>query len=220
MVYSEAFGKRFSLPAGGIQPLDPGLQAVVVRVVQRTGREPGCYLDLYVDDSLNLAFPEGSEGLSYRPDDEDPFFFVRGAALRGPAGHRWDAMLGGYRSVACRKGRDYCMVDEEGGPVAYSRHLVPGTAYQTYEILCDSLEPKHGPTEMWLLRSGHSAEGLRWDSKDEHATYRFAMPAALFEHAAPRLRQATKYLAEHWSGPDQPRGQFSVPPEQHLERSR
>jgi hypothetical protein len=218
MVYAEAFGKRFSLPAGGIQPLDPGLQAVVVRIVQRAGGEPGCFLDLYVDDSLDLAFPEGSEGLSYRPDDEDPFFFVHGAALLGAADHRWDAMLGAFRSIGCRKGREHCMVDDEGGPVAYSRHLVPGTAYQTYRILCDSLEPKHGPTEMWLLRSGHGAEGLRWDSKDEHATYRFAMPAALFELAAPRLRQANDFFGVHWPGPEPARGQFTVPSPQQRTR--
>jgi hypothetical protein len=72
---------------------------------------------------------------------------------------------------------------------------------------------------MWMLRAGHSAEGLRWDSKDENAAYRFAMPAALFEHAAPRLHQAANYLGA-WSGPNQPRGQFTVPREQHLERSR
>ena len=81
MVYSEAFGKRFSLPAGGITAASIQVyKAVVVRVVQRTGGEPGCYLDLYVDDfPINPHVPRGwcSEGLSYRPDDEDPFFFVR-----------------------------------------------------------------------------------------------------------------------------------------------
>lgn len=211
MVFSQAFGQRFSLPTGGVQPLDAGLQAVVLRVVQRSGDHPDCYLDLYVDDSLDLAFPEGSEGMLGRPDDENPFFFVHDMTPLGAEEHRWDRMLGSFHAVACRKSRDNCRVSEQAGPYAYARHLVPGIALQTYSLSCNAFEPKNGPTEMWLLRAGRDAKELYPLSTDASATYRFAMPIALFEHAAPRVRQAIKYYEDNPVGPEPARGEFSVP---------
>jgi len=208
MIYSAAFAERFSMPKGGVQPLDAGLQAVVLRVLERFGDVPTCYLDFYVDATLDLAFPEGSEGTMVRADDENPLFFAR--SLEGPEDHRWDPMLGSFHAVACRKTPGDCLF-QEGGPFAYSRHLLPGVAFQTYPIMCSALDPKHGPTEMWLLRAGRDAKELYAGSTDEGATYRFSMPAALFEHAAARTRQAMKVYEDGPLPKEPERGNFTVP---------
>jgi hypothetical protein len=184
------------------------LLAVVLRVVERPGDLPGCFLDLYLDDSLELAFPEGTEGVMSRPDDENPFFFVRGASALAGEDRRWNAHLGSFHAVACRKTPQSCM-DEQSGPYAYVRHLVPGIALQTYAPSCTVLDPTQGPTEMWLLRAGRDAKDLYAGSSDPSATYRFAMPAPLFEHAARRVREAVKAYEDHPLG-QRPRGQFTV----------
>lgn len=210
MVYSAAFAERFSLLKSDAQPLDPGLLAVVLRIVERPGDTPRCRLDFYLDDTLDLAFPEGSEGVFLRPDDEDPFFFMSDAKLLGPENHRWDAQLGSFHAVACRKKPQDCML-QEGPPYAFVRHLVPGVALQTYEVMCSAFDPKHGPTEMWLLRAGHDSRDLYAGSTDDRATYRFALPIGLFELAAPRVRQA---MSSYEAGPlprQSERGKFDVP---------
>jgi len=210
MVYSAAFAERFSLPTGGVQPLDAGLHAVALRVLERAGDTPRCRLDFYLEDSLDVAYPEGSEGVFLRPDDEDPFFFVSDYKLLGPENHRWDPQLGSFHALACRKTPQSCML-QEGPPYAFVRHLVPGVALQTYEVLCSAFDPKHGPTEMWILRAGHDAKDLNPGSTNESATYRFAVPTALFDHAAARTRQAMQ-VYEDSPLPRQPsRGQFTVP---------
>jgi hypothetical protein len=58
LVYSETFGRRFQLPALGVYPLDPGLQAVAVRVATEPGWGTFCYLD----DSIAFAYPAGTAG--------------------------------------------------------------------------------------------------------------------------------------------------------------
>ena len=209
MVYSAVLAERFSLPKGGVQPLDAGLLAVALRVVERPGDHPRCFLDLYLDDNLELAFPEGTEGVMSRPDDENPFFFVRGVSELAAEDRRWNAQLGSFHAVACRKTPQSCM-DEQSGPYAYARHLVPGVSLQTYAPSCNVLDPQQ-PTEMWLLRAGRDAKDLYAGSSDESATYRFAMPVALFEHAAQRVRQAVKVYEERPLGQQQQRGQFTVP---------
>jgi hypothetical protein len=210
MVYSEAFAQRFALPKAGVQPLDKGLLAVVLRIVERPDDHPGCFLDLYLDDSLDLAFPEGSEGVMSRPDDENPFFFVRGVEALATEDHRWNAQLGSFHAVACHKTPESCM-DEQSGPYAYARHLLPGVALQTYAPSCNVLDPQQGPTEIWLLRAGRDVKDLYPGSTDETGLYRFAMPAALFEHAAPRVRQAVKVYEDRPLGRQASRGQFTVP---------
>lgn len=119
---------------------------MAVRVVQHSGHFPDCFLD--------LEFPKGDEGIRSRPDDENPLF-VRDEKLLGSEANRWDAMLGDFHAVACRKGPDHCEMDEQSGPFAYARHLVPGTALQTYRFLCSAFDPNNGPSEVWLLRTGH-----------------------------------------------------------------
>lgn len=210
MVYSASFAKRFALPQGGVQKLDEGLHALVLRIVERADDHPGCYLDFYLDDTLDLAFPEGSEGVASRADDENPYFFVRDPAEVGAANQRWNARTGSFHALKCREEPNNCLV-EESGPSAYARHLLPGLALQTYAVMCNALDPKYAPTEMWLLRAGRDAKELLPQAADEAATYRFAMPAALFEHAAGRIRQAIKFYEDMPLGPEPPRNQFTVP---------
>jgi len=63
--YTPEFGKRFGLPPLN-EPGPTGAQAVAWRVVQYNwfGGDQVCYLDVYVDGSTPLAFPEADHGFS------------------------------------------------------------------------------------------------------------------------------------------------------------
>jgi hypothetical protein len=213
MVYSDAFAKKFQAPTEGVRPLDPGLQAVVVRVVQKPGDHPDCLLDLYLDDNLELAFPAGDEGLTGRADEDNPLFFVRTEEQLGAQALRWNLMLGSFHSVACRTGNGDCKVKQQTGPIAYVRHLVPGIAFQSYNLMCHAFQSDKGPVEMWILRSGHEQDtvDVRKADADKDATYRFAIPADLLEHVAGRIAQAVKYYDDTPLGPKPPRGLYTVP---------
>jgi hypothetical protein len=213
MVYSEDFARKFEAPAAGIRALDPGLQAVVVRVVQAAGEYPECLLDLYLDDSLDLAFPAGDEGIMTRPEAENPIFFVRSEKVLGVESTRWSAMLGSFHAVRCRTGHENCAVTEQGGPIAYARHLIPGLALQTYRLMCSAFDPTNGPVEMWIQRRGHEADTVDVTKADldRDGNFRFAIPADLLEHAAPRTREAMKAFSQVLK-PEPPRGLYTVPP--------
>jgi len=70
--------------------------------------------------------------------------------------------------------------------------LLPGLGYQSYDIMCFALDPRHGPMEMWLLREGMDERDLDFNAQSLASTVQFAVPPRLFEHAAARVRQATK----------------------------
>jgi ATP-binding cassette subfamily B protein len=74
----------------GAQPLDSGRQAVAVRVVQPVGEPPGCFLDLHLDDTLDLAFPEGDAGIQLRRDFTQTVLTTR---ERGEV-YRWPTVAG------------------------------------------------------------------------------------------------------------------------------
>lgn len=210
MVYSAEFGQRFALPKGGVETLDPGVQAIALRVVQRPGGAPDCFLDFYLDDTLDVAYPEGSEGVMIHPDEEDPRFFVHDPALFGPEGERWNEMLGNYHSVACHQTPKKCMFDG-GGPYSFVRHVVPGISLQTYAPICSALEPENGPSEMWLLRQGRDVKDVQDMAGDPSATFRFKVPFSLIEHAAPRVREGVRYFENTQQTSEPPRGTFTVP---------
>jgi hypothetical protein len=210
-VYTDSFATRFGLPENGVHALDVGLHAVALRVVERAHEPPSCSIDLYLDDNLDLAYPAGSEGVQHYDDDEDPLFFVRKTSGMGRVTFRWDAELGNFHSVACRmQPRRRNCIFEQGGPAAFSRHLVPGVALVTYELMCSVFEPTRGPSEIWLVREGRDSNALDLVGADETGTYRFAIPQELLEHAADRIRRAIhvydKLIPE---GPT--RGEFSSP---------
>jgi hypothetical protein len=210
MVYSPAFADRFKLSARGVYTLAEGLQAVAIRVVDRAGAPPDCLLDLYLDDSLDLAYPEGSEGKRTYDDDLDPLFFVKTAEALGSVNHRWDARLGNFHAITCRQTPSDCLF-EEGSPEAFSRHLLSGLSLLTYGLACYELDPKYGPTEIWLLRAGRDPHALNVRSTDTTATYRFAIPPALVQHAADSTRKAAVASARPWPDHALSVGRFTVP---------
>lgn len=112
--------------------------------------------------------------------------------------------------MACKQTPTNCLV-QESGPSAFARHLMPGVALQSYYIGCSALDPKYGPTEIWLLRAGHNPDELTQLAKDESATYKFAVPAALLEHAAERVRRAVSDYSSRPLPPLKQGGQYTVP---------
>lgn len=209
MVYSASTAERFSLPKGGIEALDPGVNAIVLRVVQRTPADaPVCNLDFYLDDSLDIAYPIGTEGVMNHPDDENPFFFASGDL--GPEARRWSAMLGNYHATSCLEKPKSCM-SQGSGPSAFVRHLIPGLALQTYVVICDALDAENGPTEMWILREGRDTKDVQDLRGDPSATFRFKVPFSLIQHSAPRIREAVRFYETDTSGPEPARGRFTVP---------
>jgi hypothetical protein len=61
--YTADFAKRFGLPLSN-EPAPIGAQAVAWRVVQYNRGEQSCFLDVYIDDSTPLIFPEADHGFS------------------------------------------------------------------------------------------------------------------------------------------------------------
>lgn len=187
MVYSTAFAQRFALRQAGIEPLDDGLLALTLRVVEQTAQSPLCYLDLYVEDQLDLALPSGSEGQRKHPDASDPLFFVKRPADLGPELTRWRDRTASFHAGACSQTPSDCTVHETG-LTSFARQLLPGIATTSYELACDVLDPKHSPAELWVLRAGRDPDALAATSMDRSATYRFRVPQRLLEFAAQRTR--------------------------------
>ena len=92
LAYSRSFAARFELPVQAALELDPGLQAMAIRVDDDSSRNAMCSLDLYLDDAIALDYPEGSEGRSADLRAESgPLFFVSklNDADVTATSHRW-----------------------------------------------------------------------------------------------------------------------------------
>jgi hypothetical protein len=212
MVYSADFAKRFGLSDRGVYKFGgDGLQAITLRVVQRIGSPPSCLLDLYVDDSLDVVYPDGSEGKRVQEDISDPLFFVKDEVGQnvGPMQRRWNDTSLSFHSEECYRSPRDCLV-EGGAPEAFYRSLLPALSLLTYELTCYAFDPKYGPADIWLLRSGHDARALNVRSTDTAATRRYSVPLELLKHAAPRTRDAAALQGRTWPQPIHT--SFTVPP--------
>ena len=205
IVYTQEFAARYGLPKDGIEKLQPGIHAIAYRVVRDIGEPPYCSLDFYLDDSLDLDYPDGEQGTRTSPDAENPLFFDL------KVDKSWERARANLHTLGCRtKGK---CVTQTSSASAFWRHLRPGIALQSHRMLCTMFDPAEtGPTEMWLLRSGVDKQKvIDVMHADGEGVFAFRIPERLLRHAAPHTRKAIQYFSKPLP-PEKPVGGFEVPP--------
>jgi len=165
-IYTKAFAERFGRPAPepGSEP-SAGVQAIEFLV------EPSpvlpiyvCYLTVYVDNKLPIAYPEGEVGLRNLPrrpsllwdrteEPTRPWTDADRAHLNKRS-IRWSraAFLASPDFVWPKSGWRFGVHYEE-----YHRDLFPGLAYLKINIGCTTGRPVGTPkkaVELWLKREG------------------------------------------------------------------
>lgn len=209
LVYTKPFALRFALPVQPARDLGEGVHAIALRVID----EPSltvCSLDLYLDDSIQFAYPSGNEGrLSDLRPEVGPLFFA------GKLGHedlrasltRFADQRIVYRSEVYDEQQKKGVL--QSGPIsAFYRGLLPNLNVVEYALTCDALDPVNAPAELWLLRAGHDGTELNPNAPSKDVAHRVSIPSALLKEAA----QATKRAAQQPVNlKDPPPPEFSVP---------
>jgi hypothetical protein len=191
LVYTKAFAQRFQLPEQGVYALDPGLQALAIRVVVEPGWGMLCYLDAYLDDSVAFAYPKGTAGRDIDSTEAGAMFFAQNlnAADERSRSDRWDRSATLVRSV------DYSIKGQKGalsgGPIiAYERDILPNLNFITLEVVCFALNPDSAPYKLWLARVGAKLPLGIYPTDDK--AYSFSIPDALLRHAGPATQAPWK----------------------------
>lgn len=201
IVYSGAFAKRFGVPAQGIEQLDPGLQAVALRISDSPETGALCAVDLYLDDSVDFDYPEGSQRRADdirahgRPNALGLFYQVnKDETTRDEMTRWWQEPRGMFRTKNAfgAVGEFQSLALE-----SYYRSFVPELSIATFEVICTVLlGVEGGSVEVWLLRRGQDAEGLNPTSVDDSVARKLVLPARLLKHAAPATIAASKLQAD------------------------
>lgn len=195
VVYSKAFQQRFSLPQAGVYELDPGLHAIALRVITVPFWEQNCFLDVYVDSTLDLDYPPGTSG---RYGDDWVYglmFFAADSPDSDSAAHRTRWLDGGprwmIRSTGYRRGAERHGIIADGPLDAYDRDILPGLSVVTIHQTSAALTTDHGPAQLWLRRRGQPQIDERAPNP-EHA-YGFSIPETLLRHAAQAVSHAGRF---------------------------
>ena len=208
LVYSDAFAQRFNLAPRDAVQLDAGVLAIAVQVTS----DARCSLSVFLDDSVPFAYPpQNSARVADFSLVDGPLFF---AAKLNDVDTRARLDRIGEMRVLYRS-RSYSESKREGvqdsGPLAaHYRDLLPGLNVVEYTPLCAALDPKYGPADLWLLRSGRSSDELMsvLTSEDENIALRIAVPLGLLKVAGPATARAA---SQPVSFAPAPRPAFSVP---------
>jgi hypothetical protein len=194
LVYSASFAQRFRLPARGVEKLETGLQAVALRVSDSSERGPSCGLDLYLDESAYVAYPEGSEGRADdtrkmdRPGALGLFYqIVADDSTRESLFHRWAEPRGVFQA---RNSAGTLEEFQVFPPESFYRSIVEGLNVVSFEVICTVLRADSGSVEARLLRTGRSPEELKPTESNDAVTQRFIIPARLLKHAKRAIAKA------------------------------
>lgn len=211
LVYTEAFRARFSLASSGVRTLQPGLQAITLRVIDAPYAGRQCFLDVYLDGTVEFDYPEGDAG---RLEDVQPYgrmFFARQLSDADSkfVAERWHKPRFVYRSKDhdehAKRG-----VRERGGIVGYDRAIAPGLSVVTLAVSQRTLDPDHAPAHLYLLRAGQAATALDETAPNDEHVYVFNVPASLLRDAATATREAARGGTGEAAALQLP--EFSVPP--------
>jgi hypothetical protein len=190
LVYSKGFAERFHLPASDSVVLDPGVLAIAIQVYRDPSLNKTCLLSLYLDDSVPVAYPAGTQSRSAdRRPQTGPLFFANKL-------NDSDALVQLERSRDVRvlfKSRNYSEAQKEGvvdsGPIeSHYRDILPGLNVVEYVPICISLDPKYAPADIWLLRDGRESTDVA--SFVPTNTIRIAIPESLMQVAASATMRA------------------------------
>jgi hypothetical protein len=213
LVYSEAFRRRFSLPASGVQSLEPGLEAIAIRVIRSPYWGAQCFIDLYLHSDVDFDYPAGTAASVIDTTNYGLMFFL-GDMSKADSQYkdgRWGKQRWRYRS------REYGERTGHGvtasGPIeAYDRALLPELSVVTLMVNPNTLEPDEAPAQLWLLRAGQDVRALHRTVPDLDEVHVFTVPKPLLDHAAEATRNASKFPALPDSKGNFPEPKFSIPP--------
>lgn len=213
VVYTDEFRRRFSLEEAGNAPLAPGLQAIAIRLQHSPYHGPECFIDLYLDDSIDFDYPEGSSGSFEDTSAYGAMFFANGlSSADSKAIHaRWTKPRWKYRSLSYGKEPKRGVM--ESGPIdAYVRNLLPDLNLVTMRVVPWLFKPDQGPAELLLLRKDSPPSALDAAPPNPDQIITLPVPDAIVRHAAPAMQIAGRNPALPGPSGEFPKATFSLPP--------
>lgn len=199
LVYSANFAANFKLPPGGVERLDPGLQAVALRVSESAVTGALCGVDLYLDDTVDFAYPRGNEGRASdirtveQPGPLSLFYQLVDDDLRSRLASRWQEPKALFRlRTAGGTVKEFQTLPAE----SFYRAPVEGLNIVTFELICTVLRVEPDVVEVWLLRPEHSVEEIKPTAPKIAAAHRFDIPARLLHHAREAITKAAQAQAD------------------------
>jgi hypothetical protein len=197
LVYSADFATRFHLPPKGIVSLGSGMQAVVLRISDDPAAAQ-CVVDVYLDDTADFAYPEGSEGRvddMGRDADGALSFFSQSLAdqdTQVALSQRWQAP----RALIRSKDKNGVVEKFQVWPIAsYYRHIVSDLNVVSLNVVCSTLLSDSGQVELWLLRANKDPAEMSAEISSEVAQ-RYEIPARLVMYAREPVKNAMEAQAD------------------------
>lgn len=189
--YTREFAERFGLPAPQGEAPKDGILAIEFRVHQHWGHE--CVLNVYLDNKLNLAYPEGEIGFIYR---EKQLLQNLGDWKRLEDRKYTLSYDHKYNGKTVLSSADY--VHRKSGFADdlsirhYRKHFLPDVAYVSLWLPCSfpaKIVSRRSPMLLWLEKQGGKdyTKQLRYEPGD---FYRFRIPLDFFERLAPHAAKA------------------------------
>jgi len=178
--YSAAFAKRFGLPPLN-EPPPTGAEAVAFRVERYPGDRSNCFLDLYLDDTVPVLFPEGESGFSSsylgyflstrgRKEVEQSTSVRPSYTMRSGS---FDSELFAVMELRTERERRTFPIKRHlngdqfrvtlNGPLdidQYRKHVVPGLSYLSLGVVCGLPVPDKGPGGVAVVRIGGSTHDI------------------------------------------------------------
>lgn len=178
--YSAGFAKRFGLPSLNEQP-PTGVEAIAFRVERYPGDRSNCFLDLYLDETIPVLFPEGEVGfnshyLGYflytrgKPEVEQSRSARMSYVQRGRASQSEVFAIMELRTE--RERRTFPVKRHLGGDrfrvtltapldiTQYRKHIVPGLTYLSLLVTCGLPAPDKGPGGVAVVKIDGNAHDI------------------------------------------------------------
>lgn len=197
LVYSQSFAQRFHLPAKGVTSLEAGLHALALRISDPSVDRGRCSIDLFLDDTVNFAYPEGTEGSindirSTAVSDGALRFFAEAVAdqdTQVALASRWQVPKTVFRS----KNADGSLKQFQIWPVeSFYRGVASELNLVSFDVICSILLADSEEVELWLLRAGKNSEELSPTGVNDALAQRFVVPARLLKHSHGAIARAVK----------------------------
>ncbi len=187
--YTKEFAERFSLPAPQGEAPQDGIHAIEFRVHQHWGHE--CVLNVYLDNKLALAYPEGDLGFIYRERH-----LLNGPSKRAEDNRFTSEYDHKYNGKTVLSSADY--EHQKRGFMHglsirhYRKNFLPDIAYVSLWLPCSfpaKIVTRRAPILLWIEKTGSKGytKELRYDPND---FYRFRIPLDFFDRLAPYAAKA------------------------------
>jgi hypothetical protein len=157
-------------------------------------------VDLYLDDSVDFAYPDGTEGnfndLRIGAPSSALSFFTEALAdedAQVALEDRWRSPRALFRS----KDKNGSVKEFQSGPVeSFFRNVGSRLHLVSFDTVCSVLLVDSGEVELWLLRTGNDPAGLSPTVVTDTVARRFVVPARLLRHTHDEIAKAANAQTE------------------------